>query len=714
MNHVPALLAHGRPVSECHHLCLQVLSKRKSILFSLAALLAVLLLAPAKPALSQEKDSAHSPGWVVLPIDEYRSLRAKAFPPDREPEPPPVEATLTRVDYDLHVSGDFASGHASLAIDVLKDGWVRVPIPSGLLVREARLDGKPVSLVATNSGKAGSLTAVLYHPGRAVLALDIALPIAAHAGEESFSLPSSSSGVTRATVEIPRNGVDIRLSGGLLADHSESSSSSKWIVFAAGNEPLSFTWHRKVEDHRLEQPLRLRGSLTQWFGLGEDSTSVTAEVALEIVQGAAREARIQVPSQITVNQVQGATVADWEMKSGELAVTFLEPVEQSARFVITGEARLPRDGSVDVPLLRLRNAERETGGLAVDVLGAGEITNQKPQGLENADPSDLGELVTSRQSPSMVAFRFRPGDASTARALGVNVARYDQQAVLMANVEEARYRVLISKEGKTLVQARYAIRNNQRNFVKVTLPQGATLWSASLAGRPVRPGQSPDGSLLLPLEKAKGGEEAPAFAVEIVYFSPGVAWTDKGKARLALPALDLPVSRTGLLVHYPPLFRVTAETSGGFRPETYADPSSAVLTSTENAEEGRFDAFGAGVGVGSGSGFAAGVGAAVGGPASGVAAATSASPPAALTPSAAQSAPAAGRDDKDARQAATHALLDKYRYANWIGRATGVLPIRVSFPDFGPSVYLVSELTSENQSPSAELGYQQEKKGGSR
>ena len=727
MKHVPALLAHRRPVGECHHLYLQALNKRKSILLSLAALLAVLLLAPAKPALSQEKDSAHSPGWVVLPIDEYRSLRAKAFPPDRDPEPPPVDATLTRVDYDLRVSGDFASGHASLAIDVLKDGWVRVPIPSGLLVREARLDGKSVSLVAASSGKAGSLTAVLYHPGRAVLALDIALPISTNAGEESFSLPSSSSGVTRATVEIPRNGVDIRLSGGLLADHAESSSSSKWIVFAAGNEPLSFTWHRKIEDHHLEQPLRLRGSLTQWLGLGEDSTAVTAEVALEIVQGAAREARIQVPSQITVNQVQGATVADWEMKSGELAVTFLEPVEQSARFVITGEARLPRDGSVDVPLLRLRNAERETGGLAVDVLGAGEITNQKPQGLENADPTDLGELVTSRQSPSMVAFRFRPGDASTPRALGVNVARYDQQAVLMANVEEARYRVLISKEGKTLVQARYAVRNNQRNFVKVTLPQGATLWSASLAGRPVRPGQSPDGSLLLPLEKAKGGrgsgfalanpdsmDDAPAFVVELVYFSPGVAWTDKGKARLALPALDLPVSRTGLLVHYPPQFRVTAETSGGFRPETYSDPSSAVLTSNENAEEGRFDAFRAGVGVGSGSGFAAGVGAAVAGSASGVATAAPGSPPPAPPLGVSQSAAAGGRDDKDARQAATHALLDKYRYANWIGRATGVLPIRVSFPDFGPSVYLVSELTSENQSPSAELGYQQEKKGGSR
>ncbi|HXL23178.1 MAG TPA: hypothetical protein VOA78_11970 [Candidatus Dormibacteraeota bacterium] len=686
MRHVLALLARGRLTGKC----------------VLSSLLALLLFTPAIPTRAQDrnpdKDASRSPGWVVLPVDEYRSLRAKAFPPDHEPEPPPVDAMLTRVDYDLRVTGDFASGRASLTIDVLKDGWVRVPIPSGLLVREARLDGKAVSLVSNISGKAGSLTAVLYHPGRAVLTLDIALPIAANAGEESFALPSSSSGVTRAAVEIPRNGVDIRLTGGLLSDHTESAASSKWTVYARGNEPLTFTWHRKIEDHRMEQPLRLRGSLTQWLGLGEDSTAVTAEVALEVVQGGAREARIQVPPQITINQVQGATVADWEMKSGELAVIFLEPIEQSARFVINGEVRLPRDGQVDIPILRLLNTERDTGGIAVDVLGAGEITNQKPQGLESADASDLGELVTSRQSPSMIAFRFRAGDSSSARALSVNVARYDQQAVLMANVEEARYRVLISKEGKTLVQARYAVRNNQRNFVKVTLPPGGVLWSASLGGKPIRPGQAQDGSLLLPLEKSRSGEEAPEFAVEIVYFLPGAAWNDKGKAKLMLPALDLPVSRTGLQVYYPPLFRVNAESGGAFRTETYVDPTSPVLNARDelfDSEGGRYQA---GVGIGGGAGAALG----------GVASVSAPAPPPAKPDFGA-------RDDKDAAgQAATNALLDKYRTATHVGRATGVLPIHVSFPAFGPSVYLVSELTSENQAPSTDLNYQPDKKGGSR
>src|SRR5205807_2595958 len=124
-------------------------------------------------------------------------------------------------------------------------------------------------------------------------------------------------------------------------------------------------------------------------------------------------------------------------------------------------------------------------------------------------------------------FRFRSGDAKAARALTVNVARYTQQAVLMAIVEEARYSILMSNDGKILVQARYAVRNNQRNFLKITLPAGATIWTAMLSGKPVRPGQSPDGSLLLPLEKARAGEESPVFAVDILYISRGARWDEK-------------------------------------------------------------------------------------------------------------------------------------------------------------------------------------------
>jgi hypothetical protein len=289
--------------------------------------------------------------------------------------------------------------------------------------------------------------------------------------------------------------------------------------------------------------------------------------------------------------------------------------------------------------------------VAVEVLGAGEIGERQPRGLDPADPSDLGDPLVGRDSPSMVAFRFRPQQGQEARSLSVTVARYTPQAVLIANVEEARYDALVEEEGKTLVRARYAVRNNQRAFLAVTLPPGATLWSAAVANRPLRPGVAPGGSLLLPLEKGRSGEETPAFVVEITYVLRVTAWTEKGRATLVLPGLDLPIARTGVVLHHSPRFRVSPE-AGTFRVEADSGPFADVLR-TDGAP---------------------------------------------LEAAKAGAAPAAEADD----------LVAEFRKKAAGRTVTGPLPVRVPFPDFGPTVFLMSELTAELQAPSLEFSYKRE------
>lgn len=655
----------------------RLICKLPAARFLLVAGLCAVAVPCGGPLLGQE--AAHSPGWVVLSILEYRSLRAKAFPGEHEPEPP-VEDTLTRVDYDLRADSELATGRATLTVDVLKNGWVRVPIPPGLFVRDAKLDGKSLSLTPLSAATDSSqISALLSHPGRSVITLEIALPVSSSAGEERISLPGSASGVTRVVLEIPRQGVDLFVDGGMFSDTVDLPEGGKWTAYGKGGEPMVFRWRHKTEDHHATLPLRVRGTMTEFVGLGEDAASLSANVKLEITQGAAKETHIQLPENVTINQVQGALVSDWEMKPGELVVTYVEPVEQSAGFVMTGEARLPRDGEMEVPVLRLSGTERETGGIAVDVLGAGEIKEEsvKTQGLVRADATDLGEPISSHQSPGLLAFRIRPGDAQGTRSLHVAVSRYTQQAVLMANVEEARYRVLFTKEGKSLVEARYAVRNNQRNFLKITLPLGATLWSASLSGNPVRPGQAPDGGLLLPLAKARSGEDAPVFAVELNYFIAGAPWNDKGNMKLSLPALDLPISRSGLQLFYPPFYRVSAE-AGSFHVENYENPHSPVLSTL--VTEPPVD--------------------------------TPLTPPASPASEVALTSPGTLAGKEKAAKDAAQTLVDKYHASERGTRASGILPLRVTVPAFGPSVFLVSQLTSENQSPSAEFSYQQEKKAG--
>ena len=605
-------------------------------------------------------------GWVVLPADEYRALRRAAFPAEVEPVPPPVEATLSRIDYSLNVDGDFASGEVKLTVDVIKDGWVRLAIPEGLMVREAKLDGRQVTLVShpTDKGK-GASELLLSRTGRSVLTLNIVAPVTTVAGTDILKLPVSNSAISHATVELARQGVDVHISGGLLLEHTESTTGSRWIANGRGTEPLTFAWRRRVDDQRSNQPLRLRGVVTELVGLGEDATQINAEVQVEVLQGLAREVHVQLPEAFTVNQVSGAMVADWEAAPRELTVTFIEPVQDTARFTVVGEIRLPRDGKLDVPLLRLPAAERETGGVGIEVLGAGEIKARQAIGMEESEAAELGQLISSRQSPSLTAFRLQPAEGKSQRSLTLNIARYTPQAVLSANVEEAEYKALVTGDGKLLVQARFAVRNNQRNFLKLSLPSSAVLWSASVAGRPIRPGRAPDGSLLLPLEKTKSGDDAAAFVVEVSYLDRTPLLSDKGHVRLSLLALDLPISKSHLLLHHPPLFRLTLSPgqAGSFRVATFQASESEALRSS-------------------------------------------------APPATAPSTETASRQDAGTYE--TQQLVSHLRDTNRASKPARNLPLRVSFPHFGPSIFLISELTSDGQTPVVEIDFQRDKKRGAR
>jgi hypothetical protein len=254
----------------------------------------------------------------------------------------------------------------------------------------------------------------------------------------------------------------------------------------------------------------------------------------------------------------------------------------------------------------------------------------------------------------MIGFRFRPLMGSDPRLLTVTVIRYTPQAVLVANVEEARYRVLASEDGRLLVEARYAVRNNQRSFLKVIMPAGSTLWSADVAGRPIRPGVAERDAVLLPLEKGRAGEEAPTFVVQLVYLQAIDSWQDKGRARLELAAIDLPVSRTGLELHYSPRFRVDLQ-PGAFRLEDDPGPFAEALRNLS-------------------------------------------SPPVA-TGKAAEQRGAAG----------LQALVDRFRAESGGRTVAGALPVHVSFPIFGRSLFVASELTAEAQAPSLELGFKRTK-----
>src|SRR5262249_47148966 len=139
------------------------------------------------------------------------------------------------------------------------------------------------------------------------------------------------------------------------------------------------------------------------------------------------------------------------------------------------------------------------------------------------------------------------------------------------------------------------------------------------------------------------------YVVELVYFQRVRAWTDRSRVRLDLPALDLPVSRTGMELHYSPRFRVEPQ-PGAFRVDHDPGPTADALRAPQTA-----------ISVSLGNAGNAG--------------------------------------PKDGLQT----LVDRFRNESGGRSIAGLLPVHVEFPNFGLSLFLASELTAETSAPVVEL-----------
>ena len=615
------------------------------------------------------QEPVRTDGWVMLSIGEYRDLRARAFPPAPDPPPPPVDSVISRIDYNLRVGTSVVTGEARLAVDVLKRGWVSLVIPQGFIVRGARVDGRPTTIA---SGPPPRI--LLSQPGRATIALDIVVPVMSSGGVESMNLPPAPAAMASVRLTVPRASVELTPSGGLLIDQEQTPTESRWIVHGAPGRPLSFSWRRRLEDRRAGLPLRSRASVHQMVALGEEASMITANINAEILQGAAQQIVVAVPESVTVNNVSGPAVADWVQQGSSLTISFLEAVTAATGVTIAAESRLPRDGTIAVPIFRVPAAERETGGIAVDVVGPGEITERGVTGVRRTDVSMLATVVAGRETNSMVAFEFLPLGTDRTRSLTLDVARFTARAMLIANVEEARYDAVVGEDGKALVRGRYAVRNNQRSFLAVMLPADAVVWSAALEGQPVRPGTHASGALLLPLRKSRTGEDAAPFAVEVTYVQRLGSLSEKGAVRIPLPAVDLPVSRTGLTLHHSPRYRMEVQ-PGQFREEVDPGPATAALRIA--------DAF--------------------------LAARSSTTlpapppPPPPAAPSSDRGGAGGGGAVNAAKELAPFGGLSTVRDGARV--AAGVLPVRVGMPQFGKALFAAAELTPENLAPAIDILY---------
>jgi len=323
---------------------------------------------------------------------------------------------------------------------------------------------------------------------------------------------------------------------------------------------------------------RFLSSLKTLFTVSESDLRIATLADITVVQGDPTQFTLTVPAGYEVTSVTGPTLESSEAQEGKLLLNVSNPAQRSHEFLISLE-KSGTDAKADAPFLAFNNAQRETGEALVEGSGTLELTSRESGSLKRMDVKEVNPYLRAlSRFPLQAAFRYHR-QPSEPPALALSWTRFPDSSVLAAVAERAVVTTLVTVEGKSLTEVKLTVKNQAQPFLKVDLPQGASIVSAEIAGEKVKPVQGSDGSRV-PLLRP-GFRPSGAYQVSFVFLHSGAPFAKKGGSDLALPKMDVPIDLLQWEVFLPQQYKVkdfggdalaTSLLPPTSRLETFAEP----------------------------------------------------------------------------------------------------------------------------------------------
>ncbi len=519
----------------------------------LSALLTGLLLSP-QWVLADEKSSPVPPvpssGNVTLPLDEYNRLLELANRPARRIETPPVPYALKRADLKFHVASESVQGTVQLQGEILHKGATKVPLTTGMAILDARQEGKSLPLEL----ESGTHTAVLPGPAEFAVTLDAGLPLSIDAGRASFTLPVPAAGSVRLALSLPGDHTNVRISPGLITSRTSENGQTMVEATLVPGQNASIWWTtREIVTSAAPKEARFLSDMKTLVTVNEAELRITALTDISVVQGEPAQFELAIPAGYEVTGATGASVESAEVQPGVLILKVRTPGQKSHQFLIALEKSIS-ETKADAPFLTFQKAQRETGEVLVEGTGTIELTATEGGGLKRMDFKETNPYLRSlARFPLQAAFRYHK-QPNEQPSLALAWTRFPDSSVLAAVVERAVVTTLVTNEGRSLTEVKLTVKNQAQPFLKVALPQGASILSAEVAGEKVKPVEGADGSRV-PLLRA-GFRPSAAYDVSFVFMHSGAPFAKKGGSDISLPKMDVPIDLLQWEVFLPEQYKV--------------------------------------------------------------------------------------------------------------------------------------------------------------
>jgi hypothetical protein len=463
---------------------------------ALLAPLAVLLAGtPNGPALAQDAPPAAAPArelertiyipykdlekvfekdgrGVFLPYEEFMRLWKKAgggAAPSEVPAPPPVDWAIAAAEIDGKVEGDIATLRFALDVQVLRKGWVGVPLPfSRAAIREAKIGDERAVLAAAEGGAGYRLIA----PGPKAYRVELVLatPISSRPGVRSLTVGIPPAAVSRLALRLPEKGVKVEVAPNLAATTRDGEGdTTELLAFLGATNEFRVDWFPRPKEVEEGKPLvfvETRTSVRIEEGIARAETTQEWQV----VQASIAELSLRLPEGYTLVRLEGKLVRDFSVEGRIAKVRLHQKARERFEVAIGLERALPEAGGrLAAPAVEAQGVDRETGTVAVaaaEGLGAKVVLQE---GVSRVDPSELSEA--ERAARPFAAYRYLKHPWK----LEIEVARIEPEidlatwTILTVGEEAATHRAILA----------FDIRRAGVFGWRITIPKG---WQALEVG----------------------------------------------------------------------------------------------------------------------------------------------------------------------------------------------------------------------------------------
>jgi len=356
---------------------------------------------------------------VFIPYEKFQELlKAAQNAAAKLPEiKPPVGGLITSIESEATIGKDVVLVKAKLSIELLQEGWIRVPLRlADSAIRSATLGKEPARLIGGDQGYD-----LLYEkegdkPETIELTLEYSKAFAKAPGNNHVSFQAPQAAVNRWTIRIAEPGIKVNVQPQVATDAAAPmpANAKETVVEAhvGTAAELSLDWTPKAEG---AAGLAALATVQTRQDVAVEEGVIRSRIALsyEITRSELSQLKLELPKAYKVVNVFDANVQKWEVadKEGDEAtqvvtVQLFQPAKGQQALSVELELvdqELVKNG-VKVPAVKAVEAARQFGIVAVRVTPSLRAEATSRSGLSQLDANELPPELAGQ--PWAFAYRY--------------------------------------------------------------------------------------------------------------------------------------------------------------------------------------------------------------------------------------------------------------------------------------------------------------------